>query len=334
MKDKEKFIKTSTISAINLSGIGDESKGAEFCKICKSRRHKFQNCSVIQQCDIVAIRKQYALSYGYCFNCGLEKPGHGSTSCPEPPACTKCAGRHLTLLHVESPNRCKQGSRRTNATKGKEKPTSDLASINSNSESKVQGVNSVSNEHNKISVSSAAVSTERPRVLLNVVPVTITAENGLAASTYAFLDSGCTDTLIDKTLAEHLGMQGEHEQIGICTITDKDNVVDSERVSFTLSSVDGSGEVIRVDEAYVLPDLNQSKRVLPETLDMKPYPHLQDIDFPPVDVKRVSILVGNNLPFAHVQQRTRVPENQKGLYGCRYPLGWCVSGTCNKKSFY
>ena len=74
VKDKEKFIKTSTISAINLSGIGDESKGAEFCKICKSRRHKFQNCSVIQQCDIVAIRKQYALSYGYCFSCGLEKP--------------------------------------------------------------------------------------------------------------------------------------------------------------------------------------------------------------------------------------------------------------------
>ena len=56
----------------------------------------------------------------------------------------------------------------------------------------------------------------------------------------------------------------------------------------------GSGEVIRVDEAYVhvFPDLNQSKRVLPETLEMKPYPHLQDIGFPPVDVKRVFILVG------------------------------------------
>ena len=50
----------------------------------------------------------------------------------------------------------------------------------------MQGVNSVANEYNKISVSSAAVSTEQPRVLLSVVPVTITAENGLTASTYAF----------------------------------------------------------------------------------------------------------------------------------------------------
>ena len=38
----------------------------------------------------------------------------------------------------------------------------------------------------------------------------------------------------------------------------------------------------------------------------------------------LSWLVGNNLPFSHVQQETRVPENQKWLFV------WCVPGPFNK----
>ena len=87
------------------------------------------------------------------------------------------------------------------------------------------------------------------------------------------------------------------------------------------------GESIEVSEAYVLPDLNQSQRALPEQIDVQNYPHLCDIEFPAVDVKRVSILVGNNIPYAHIQKEVRVPEDEKkGLYGCRYPRGWCVAG--------
>jgi len=177
------------------------------------------------------------------------------------------------------------------------------------------------------SISSAGLSTTETQVLLNVVPVIITAKNGNAVSTYAFLDSGCTDTLIDRSLVDHLDIQGTPEQIGINTITSSDNVVESNRVSFTLSSLESFGESVEVSEAYVLPDLNQSQRALPEQIDVQNYPHLCDIEFPAVDVKRVSILVGNNIPYAHIQKEVRVPEDEKkGLYGCRYPLGWCVAG--------
>ena len=96
---------------------------------------------------------------------------------------------------------------------------------------------------------------------------------------------------------------------------------------FTLTSVDSSGKSIDVSEAYVLPNLNQSRCTLPEQIDTIEYPHLRDVEFPEVDIKRVSILVGNNIPYAHLQKEVRVPEDKKkGLYGCRYPLGWCVCG--------
>jgi len=55
-------------------------------------------------------------------------------------------------------------------------------------------------------------------------------------------------------------------------------------VSFTLTSVVSSGESIDVSEAYVLPNLNQSRCTLPEQIDTIEYPHLHDMKFPEVDI--------------------------------------------------
>ena len=121
-KGKETPIKTPTIAATDVKE-NDKTTSAETCKICKSRRHKLQNCPVIKQCDLVTVRKQFAVTYGYCFNCGLEKPGHGSASCPEPPACAKCSGRHLTLLHLDSYNNSNQLSRGKSVPKDKSDKT-------------------------------------------------------------------------------------------------------------------------------------------------------------------------------------------------------------------
>ena len=120
--------------------------------------------------------------------------------------------------------------------------------------------------------------------------------------------------------------------MGINTISSGDNVVESKPVSFTWTSVDSSGESIDVLEAYVLRNLNQSRCTLPEQIDTIEYPHLHDVEFPEVDIKRVSILVGNNIPYAHLQKEVRVPEDKKKrLYGCSYPLGWCICGPYGAK---
>ena len=128
-------------------------------------------------------------------------------------------------------------------------------------------------------ITSAGANTTKTQVSLNIVPVIITAGNSSTTSTYAFLDNGCTDTLIDRELANQLGLEGVPEQIGINTITNTEKVIDSQCVSFTLSPADGYGEDIDVNEAYVLPRLNQSGQVLPETVDVSKYPPLQDLKF-------------------------------------------------------
>ena len=93
--------------------------------------------------------------------------------------------------------------------------------------------------------------------------------------------------------------------------------LETQRVSFTLSPAEGCGSDI---------DLNQTEQVLPETVDVSKYPHLQDLTFPEVDLHRVSVIVGNNVPAAHLQNEVRVPPENNGPYGYRCPLGWSLAG--------
>ena len=92
----------TTISATDVE-LKANTPSSESCGICKYKRHKFQQCPLIKKCNQVSVRRKYAVACGlFCFNCGLERPGHGSGSCPEPPACSKCPSRHLSLLHSDN----------------------------------------------------------------------------------------------------------------------------------------------------------------------------------------------------------------------------------------
>ena len=70
--------------------------------------------------------------------------------------------------------------------------------------------------------------------------------------------------------------------------------------------------------------------MLPGEVDISQYPHLHDLEFPKVNLKHVSILVGNNLPMAHIRGEVRAPEDKvNGLYAYKFPFGWSLSGPLN-----
>ena len=71
------------------------------CEVCKGSRHNLKVCPTINQCDHVDVRRQYAAAYHFCFNCGKQRPGHASRTCPETPSCTHCNDRHLEILHKD-----------------------------------------------------------------------------------------------------------------------------------------------------------------------------------------------------------------------------------------
>lgn len=307
--------KNATISATSVENVAEE-RPSNLCPICKNDSHRLQQCPTIKQCDRVAVRRQYAASYGFCFNCSCVKPDHSATSCPEPPGCAYCPSYQLSLLHREVTTDQRRRYPRDTRDRNINNKTSGNVSV-AKTEVPVQVAEPPLGSKPPTSITSAGANTKKTQVSLNIVPVIITAGNGSTTSTYAFLDNGCTDTLIDRKLADQLGLEGVPEQIGINTIAKTDKVIDSRCFSFTLSPADGYGEDIDVNEAYVLPRLNQSGQVLPETVDVSKYPHLQDLKFPEVDVKRVYILVGSNIPNAHRQREVRAPAEKNNSFGYR-----------------
>ena len=93
-------ITNPTIGATDLE-MKPPAPGLRNCGVCKFKRHELPHCPIIKKCEHVAVRKQYATCCGFCFKCGVERPGHGSSSCLEPPACSKCPGCQLSLLHTD-----------------------------------------------------------------------------------------------------------------------------------------------------------------------------------------------------------------------------------------
>ena len=78
---------------------------------------------------------------------------------------------------------------------------------------------------------------------------------------------------------------------------------------FELQSATGTGEIIKEEEGLVSEKFNITERCLPEDIDNSCYPHLKDIDIPVVQVKAVSVLIGNDVDYAHEVFEARKPRS-------------------------
>ncbi|XP_028513775.1 uncharacterized protein LOC110239139 [Exaiptasia diaphana] len=310
--------RVSTVATASVQKDIKEASSApkDRCEICKDSPHNLKVCPIIKQCDHVDVRRHYAAAYQFCFNCGKQRPGHGSGTCPDTPSCTRCNGRHLDILHKDRlPGRLNPPSHSNDKApaRGDKKPGQPQDAKKPDLKPQPKGVK------------SAAVQNSNSSVVLNVLPVVVTSSDNRSLSTYAFLDNGCTDTLIDRQLADELGLTGRTEEIEIVTITSTQEA-ESKRVNFTIKAIN-SDEKVKVNDAYVLADLRQYGQVLPESVDTSTYTHLQDIKFSSVDLPRISVLIGSNIPSAHVQREVRIPDDgDNGLYGYHYSLGWTLCG--------
>ena len=75
-------------------------------------------------------------------------------------------------------------------------------------------------------------------VLLQIVPLKVIRNNGTAVTTYGLIDSGSDVTMIDPSLVEKLGIQGESSQLLLSTVNEREKRQQGLKVDFKISSVD------------------------------------------------------------------------------------------------
>ena len=68
------------------------------CLACEKGRHDLDYCREFRK-KSDKDKRQFALTQGICFNCLVK--GHMASSCTEDPKCSKCKGKHNTILHEE-----------------------------------------------------------------------------------------------------------------------------------------------------------------------------------------------------------------------------------------
>ena len=128
------------------------------------------------------------------------------------------------------------------------------------------------------------------------------AENGTVVSTYGLLDTAAVSSLITSHVAERLQLQGIPEKVRINSVTHKNYDCELAKVKFFIHPTSCDGPSFPVFQALAVESLNVSTRYCPYRLDLPQWPHLKDLEFPnvPVDVNEVSVLIGQDVPQAHM----------------------------------
>ena len=286
------------------------------CPRC-SGRHELTECGEFQSDEIQA-RWNIVKLHRLCHVC--LKPGHMRSHCQSRIFC-QCGAdrRHHKLLH--------NPPRRFGGLVAQESHSSVKAVLSDTRET-VEGSQQRERSRSVEQYATATKTTASSKtILLHVVPVRVIAPQGNSITTYGLLDNASRGTIISKDIANILCLEGQKELVSVNTIMEKTEEK-FEFVRFQLQSAKGVGEIIDVEEGLVSERFNISEKCLPKDIDRTCHPHLRDIEIPEVDVKKVSVLIGKDVDYAHDVVEERKPGSSRSqLKGVRGALGWVITGT-------
>ena len=293
------------ISTLNLDETASQAKN---CKICEVYRHQVSKCPVFLV-KSVNWRRRAVRENRLCYRCLSDD--HLKNNCPEREGCTEkeCSDSmsHHSLLHIVRSKKEGECERH----KVSDFPPSKVVVEKTTVENSVRGL-----------------------VLLKVIPVKIIANNGTAVTTYGLLDSASVSSLISSQLAERLKLGGVPERVSINTVTHNNHKCQLQRVSFKLCPVEESAPCFTVFGGLTVKDLNISRQYCPDQLDLSEWPHLVNVDlrYPPIDLNEVSVLIGQDVPQAHIVLDYVWGDNpQSQPYAMKTPFGWSIAGPTEKK---
>ncbi|XP_046561900.1 uncharacterized protein LOC124270882 [Haliotis rubra] len=286
------------------------------CKLC-SWDHAIYMCNTFRQMNSED-RLKFMQEEKLCFNCFAKN--HVSYECTKESMCRidRCNKRHSTLLHHALQTYRKMHSgvlveselpKRTQQLRG-----------NSHSNQQHRGTQTFSTHHSNRDVNGAGIC----RVALPVVPVTVRKNGEECLTTYAFLDSGSTNSFCSQELYDQLGLQGAKTSLSLITLTNEDCPLETTCISLEIADLDGRNQ-LKLPYVYVIPNMPVPERNKVSQTDVDNWPHMQDIHLPQVNESKISILIGQDNPGAIAPldiRRGKINEP----YAVLTVFGWTLNG--------
>ncbi|PFX14786.1 Craniofacial development protein 2 [Stylophora pistillata] len=172
--------------------------------------------------------------------------------------------------------------------------------------------------------SSTAFTSQK--IALQVVPVRVEGENGNLVSTWALLDTGSEESFIAKSTADKLRLRVKNfESLAVCTLTGE-STVRVGRVDLAVLSMEGpEGHRIEIKDVKVVEHLHVN---MSRPQDLTKWEHLNDIPPPEIGGGEVTLLIGANVPEAHIHEEVRVGGVGEP-YAVRTLFGLAIMGPLN-----
>lgn len=164
-------------------------------------------------------------------------------------------------------------------------------------------------------------------VLFRVVPIILYGPN-TQVKTHAFLDDGSSLTLIEKSVADELDLQGEHEPLCLKWTANTHRMEnDSKKISMQISGTRNPDKKFKIVNAHTVESLNLPTQTLAVEDLQYSCPHLRGIPVESYSEVSPRILIGiDNLNLSSPLSCREGQEGQPVAIKSR--LGWSVCGPC------
>ncbi|XP_064647481.1 uncharacterized protein LOC135500165 [Lineus longissimus] len=177
------------------------------------------------------------------------------------------------------------------------------------------------NIENHCSFNGAGVT--RSRVALPIVPVKVRGRGSVGyVKTYALLDSGSNRTFCSDDWASQLDLSGMKKQVEVTTLEKKNSVMEAAIYQLDVTDLD-ENEVIELPSVVARPDLHISPTIM-TSQDLDKYSHLEKLEFPVIEPRKVQLLIGQDVPEALMPVDIR--RGARGEpYATKTALGWTLN---------
>ncbi len=241
------------------------------------------------------------------------KPGHSAKDCCQRLSCDTCRGRHPTCLHDE------------NYTK---KVNSAPLSNQDDTETTTATSHKVENDEHSTNTSM-------------IVPVWVSTERNPDSEklVYALFDTQRDTVFVDRELSNKLQADSCPVRLKLTTMTAKDVVMPSERVSGLKVRGYSSSVVLNLPPAYTKDSIPVNRTHIPTYDTARHWKHLSTIvdKIPPLQDCEVGLLIGYSCPKALAPKQVILGGDDEP-YAVHTDLGWSIVGHLSSyhesQSFY
>ena len=140
------------------------------------------------------------------------------------------------------------------------------------------------------------------------------------------LDSGSEITLVDPSLMSSLDLKGQRDQLAVSTVSNDNDVQQGCRINVSVESlVDDEPQRLMLTNTWCSRPLKIPLRHQLVINNKSRWPHLRDIPFLNVQEKKISIIIGTNVPEAFIPLDVR-QDGPRAPIAIRSCLGFSILG--------